>query len=352
MALIKKRTIIILGSICLLILVLGVLHFTSSSHTDISITKRSIKVVPLSTAQIIAPAINRKNGVVQYYEKGTGKTYEVRPDGTELRAISGRLPDLLSSIWSRDAQAVISSFSTTEGLQFRTYKFATKESITLPRGTQSVSFSPDGTQIAFFRTEKSGSESGIFVMGSDGKGTHQIMGTRATNGEIFWPNDQFISFTIWQPAQSKADVFIVDLDGGISHFLDEQQEFEQLWPRSGKKVLFSLKNSYNETELWVHDFETGAFSILPLSAKASRCAWATSEKAVICAVATKSSANAPDVFFNIDLTTGTTQKLSQDVDQRSRFVVEQLLLWPDESTLIVLNRSDGKLYSLSFSDGE
>lgn len=347
----KKYIIIALSVILgLTALVFCVVRFTSTSHPDISITKHSTKIIQLSNTQIIAPVINRKSGVVQYYEKGTGKTYEVRPDGTGLRVISSRLPDLMSSTWSGDAQAVISSFSTTEGVQFRTYEFTTKESVVLPKGTQSAAFSPDRSQIVFFRTGTSEDDSGVFIMSSNGKGTHKIMSTRATNGDVAWPNDKFVSFTVWQPAQSKADVFIVGLDGSISHFLDGQQELDQLWPKSGERVLFSAKNSDNETELWIRDFKTGAFTILPLSTTASRCAWTTSEKALICAVSTKPSANSPDLFSRIDLTTGVTQKLSQDTDYGLRLIVERLLLWPDETNLIIVNKADGKLYSLSFPE--
>jgi hypothetical protein len=298
-----------LGGVGGVAIIVGIFYFLSRPHSDILVTKQSGSLIALSSVEIVSPVINTQRNTVQYYEKGTGKVYEAHPDGrTPTILSSNRLPDFLSSVWAPNAQAVISSFSSSGGTQFRTFNFITKNSVTLPEGTQSATFSPDSSHIALFKTSSGESEGGVFLTDASGRGLKKIFSTRATNGSVEWPRSDCIAFTSWKSPELQTDIFLLDLRGGITHLLDKQKNVEQLWAKSGKRLLISLENEEGRSELWVRDFETGTFSILPLATPASHCAWTASENTLFCALTT--SVGSSDSFYALNLSDGSMKKIT------------------------------------------
>ncbi len=350
----KRVVIIIIASVAVIIVALIMasgrvrtfLLGPLSSKITVETTEPSPQITALSTVRVSSPTLVPDRGTIQYYEEGTGKMFEVQPDGTGLHVISSsKLPDFISSAWAPDGRSVITAFSSPEGFQFKAYRFDTKQSFALPAGTQSVAFSPDSTRIAYFQTSKDGSRIAIMPAG-DGVAKN-IFQTRLTSAALMWPSDEFLALMLQRSAGDQADILLITLSGSVTHLLDDQRNVEQMWARSGAAVLLSLINSDSKQELWVKDIATGLFTVLPVTTSASKCAWSLDLKTVWCAIAHQRSGQQYDDFVAIDLGTGTSRVVIDGRLLTPRVVAESLIMSPDETHYIVKNKTDGKLYSIT-----
>ncbi len=315
------------------------------NSSNVQVTRSVVTATKLSSTQAVSPFFNPLRNALQYYERGTGRVLEVQPDGSGAHTISDtQLPGFTSSTWSPDGHSVASSFSTGDGTTWKLYRFDTDQTFTLPRGTQAVAFSPDSNRLAYFQTTSTGSS--VSIVPAIGGTPKQIFATHILTASVAWPQENIVAVTLYRSSGEHADVFLVDLDGSVTHLIDDQISVETNWAPGGAAVLVSLTNPSGNPELWVRNTTTGTYSILPFAAPASRCAWSLDAMRVFCAIPHEGRGAPYDDFREIDLGNGSVSDIADGADLTPHIEAQELLLSPDERRLVTVNQDDGLLYSI------
>src|SRR3989344_4035363 len=121
----------------------------------------------LSPRNVISPTLSKEKDSIVYYEKSTGKVFEITLKGLQERLVSDvPLVNLIKTIWSPSRKEVVSFFYYPSGGHYKYFNYKTRTSIDLGTDIKSLSFSPDGSQIAYFGTEND--SRGIFISQPDG----------------------------------------------------------------------------------------------------------------------------------------------------------------------------------------
>ncbi len=297
----------------------------------------------LSQRSAISPVISKDSDAVTFYEKGTGKVFEVTlKNPTEKVLSDALLPNLIKTIWSPNKKEVVSLFYSPQGTHYKYYNSTTKTSVDLGTHIKSLSFSPSGDHVAYFET---GSDyNRIFISQPDGTVSKKMLNSRLESPDLYWPSENDIAFKTNTPGGPLKEVlFGLSTNGDLTDLLEQRQGLQVKWSGDGKKILFSSSESgilnlsykdYNGT-----DFEPEVS--LGVSTLASKCVWSIDDKSVICGVPKSSSAG--DEIYKISLD-GTKKLLSSP---SSNISVGEIFLSNLEDYVIILNSLDNKLYVLN-----
>ena len=290
----------------------------------------------LSPRGAISPAISQGKDSVIYYEKDTGKVFEVTLGGLSEKSISDTpLANLIKTIWAPSKKEVVSLFYYPRGSHYKYFSYKTKISADLGTNIKSLSFSPDGSQIAYFgRKEDS---QGIFISQPDGSSFKNILPSRLESAEVYWPSDDFLAFKT--EVMNGSEIYSLSEDGEIKKILDSRDGLEVKWSKDGSKLLFSQKLE-SGIGLFHKDIASGTETPLNTSTSASKCDWGIDGKTVVCGVP-RSSASGED-FYEISLD-GAKKLLSSPT---SKINTSELFLSGLDDYIVILNSLDNKLYVL------
>ncbi len=290
----------------------------------------------LSQRNVISPVMSEQKDSVLYYEKSTGKVFEVTLNDLRESPVSDvPLANLIKTIWAPSRKEVISLFYYPSGSHYKYFSYKTRASTDLGTDIKSLAFSPDGSQIAYFGTEE-GSQ-GIFISQPDGSSFKTLLPSRLDNADVYWPSDNFLSFKIEVPGGS--ELYSLSKTGDIKKILDTKDGLEVKWSSDGSRVLFSQETG-SGIGLFYKDVSSETETPLNVSTSASKCDWSIDSKTVVCGVPGSSASG--DEFYEISLD-GTKKLLSSPT---SRVDTAELFLSGLDDYVIVLNNLDNKLYVL------
>ncbi|MDP2648126.1 MAG: hypothetical protein Q8P35_02710 [Candidatus Yanofskybacteria bacterium] len=299
------------------------------------------RLTAISQQNAVSPAISANRNKVLYYEAAIGRVFETDIEGRgEVTISENKLSGFIRTFWSPNKREVISEFRNSSGIQFRYYNYETNRTATLPQNIRSLTFSPDGQEIAYFQTK--GEMGMVYLALPDGSNPKKIFDTRILDIKLLWPSAQQI---IIQTSQNSiSNILILSPEGGIARILSEQKSLRHVWSPSGNKVLFSTLSSDNISSLSVLDIMTRSQTAIGLKTSADKCVWSIDERTVICAVA-KSTTVSEDIF-KIDVSSMRQELLFTGDLNSPPISAEDLFLMPGENYLIFLNAIDDRLYSL------
>ena len=294
----------------------------------------------LSKRTVLSPTLSKEKDSVLYYDKNSGQVFEAGPGGLNEKIISNKLlPDLIATFWSPNKKEVVSVFDTNNGKDFRYYNYQTNKVVDLGRTIKSLAFSPDGSHIAYLRSL--GLDGAIYVSAPDGSSPRKIIETRLSDIELSWPSEEYISFKA--SVDGRDSVYLLSLTGNLTKFIDEPGKADVLWSSGGTKILYSTRESGNPM-LFVKDTLSSSVKALDISTPAYKCAWGINSDYVVCAIGRSGQGGENIYKINMD---GTKELLSSPV---KNIYAKQLMLTSTEDFLIIVNETDGKLYSLKITD--
>ncbi len=324
-------------------------------------TESSTEPVLLADRQVVSLTTSRNNESVFYYEKNTGKVFNLDLAGKEERIVSDAvMANFMSSIWSPTREEVISSFYSQSGSDLRHYSFNTREITKLDPNIRSIAFSPDGDLTVYYYfdgqpitpiqsinpiTEEISEEGPpailvgkIMISEPSGQYQKKIIDTRLRDVEVSWPaKNQIVLKT------PLFDLFLLTEDGKLNKFLESKQLLNESWSKSGKKLLYSaLDETGLEPMLYIKNVETREEKPLSLAGTGSKCAWSIDDITIFCALAKSPSV---DDIYKINILDGSRKLVAEP-----GFVVKDILLSSLESYLVFVSAVDEKLYGVRLSD--
>ena len=290
----------------------------------------------LSPRGVISPVLSKEKDSVLYYEEDTGKVFEVALKDLREKSVSDvLLANLIKTIWAPDRKEIVSLFYYPSGIHYKYYNYKTRASADLGTDIKSLSFSPDGSQVAYFGT-KDGSQ-GIFISQPDGSSFKKLLPSRLENAEIYWPSDNLIAFKA--EATDGSELYSLSKTEEVKKILDSREGLEIKWAKDGSMLLFSQKTE-SGTDLLYKDVLSESETSLNISTSASKCDWGIDGKTVVCGVP-KSSVSGDEIYeISLD---GTKKLLSSPT---SRIDTAELFLSGLDDYVVILNGFDNKLYVL------
>lgn len=297
---------------------------------------RGKEIIVLSKREVISPVISKEKDSVLYYEKGTGKVFEVTlKDLRESPVSDAPLANLIKTIWSPSRKEVISLFYSPKGNRYKYFGYKTRASVDLGADIKSLSFSPVGSRIAYFGAKDN--SQGIFISQPDGSSFKQLLPSRLENIEVYWPSDNLLAFKTG--ATDGSELYSLSLLGEIRKILDSRDGLEVKWSEDGSRVLFSQETG-SGVGLFYKDPSSDSEADLKVSTSASKCDWGVGGKSVVCGVP-RSSASGDEIY---EIGLDRTKKLISSPTQR--LDVSELFLSGLDDHVVILNSLDNRLYVL------
>lgn len=290
----------------------------------------------LSQRSVISPVLSKEKDSILYYEKGTGKVFEVALEDLKEKSVSDTfLANLIKTIWAPSRKEVISLFYYPNGSHYKYFNYKTKASVDLGTDIKSVAFSPDGNQIAYFGSKEN--SRGIFISQPDGSSFKNILPNRLESAEIYWPSADLLFFKT--ESVNGSELYSLSKNGEIKKILEARDGLEVKWFGDGSKILFSQKTELG-INLFYKEISSELETSLSVAISASKCEWGIDGKTIICGVP-RSSALGDEIYeINLD---GTKKLLSSPT---TRINTTELFLSGLEDHVVVLNNLDNKLYVL------
>ena len=293
---------------------------------------------PLSPRSALSPVISKEKNSILYYEKGTGKVFEVTLNDLREKSVSDvPLANLIKTVWAPSRKEVVSLFYHPKGNHYKYFNYKTKASVDLGTNIKSLSFSLDGSQIAYFG-DREGSR-GIFISQPDGNSSKKLLLSRLENADVYWPTDNLLFFKT--DNSDGSELFSLSLTGELTRILDPRERLEVKWSRNGSRVLFSQKVESGRISLFYKDLSSESETALNVATDASKCDWSIDGKTIVCGVPRSSASG--DEIYEIGLD-GTKKLLSSPT---SRLDTAELFLSGLDDYVVILNSLDNKLYILN-----
>ncbi|MFA6391739.1 MAG: hypothetical protein WCW66_03220 [Patescibacteria group bacterium] len=315
----------------------------------------------VAEGEIVSTKIIGNN--LRFYDKKTGKFYQVSADGKIKTLISEDLfPNAESVEWSPTGNKAVISFPDGTSI---IYDFDSKSQVTLPKEMDEIKFSATGEQLGFEYIDQDSSNNFLGVSNADGTAIRQIelLGDKDRDVEINWsPTSQTVA-TFRKTSEGDAQqIFFIGQNGENFKLLEVQgRGFEGKWNEAGTQMIYSTYSANSDylPELKIADVggdSTGENTISTgLKTWSSKCT--IGGGAVFCGVPIgleKGSGLYPELansvndnIYRIDLVTGVKTKLATPSRaDGSGYVVNQIYLSPDERILYFTNKITGELNSI------
>ncbi|MCX7779164.1 MAG: hypothetical protein N2259_02920 [Patescibacteria group bacterium] len=315
---------------------------------------------PVSEEKVQDAELARDGQSSLYYQKETGKFYEVAPDGTKKLLTDQTFPNAEKITWSPVKDKAIIEFP--DGFKVM-YDFQKKKQVTLPKEWYEFSFSPTGREIAFKTDSKYPEDRWLAVANPDGTGGKAIEHMGENQDKVivsYSPNNQVIAFSATGNPRGafEQEILLIGKYGeNFPALIVDGRGFEPQWSPQGNKILYSVysdETNYNPTLYVVGGSgdQMGRGKInLGLQTWAHKCTIDQSENFAYCAVprnlpqgaglVPELAANVKDDFYKIDLRTGRSTFLAEGAF--GAYNVSKVFLSSDESLLYFVDQDLGRL---------
>ena len=275
-----RFTVVLSAMLLILVALTGLVRVPVPQNTQISpsATPSAITRLTLDSATDLRPVWSPDNRWVAFEsdrDGGTFHIYVMRPDGSDLRAVTSGASDDRRPVWTPDGQAILydSSDGTQEQIWSVNVTSGRRTQLTHVDGLASfASLSPDGRYIAFYLYKDGALD--LWTARADGSEAHALTHTLASaeNGQCnfachqaAWsPDGQHLAYmggdgkSIWTMRADGTDAQSVIDDGETNHFpwflADGRLAFitEYVPPNYGGAW----------TNAWAYDLDTGKRTLL------------------------------------------------------------------------------------------
>lgn len=377
-----RRILFIIGSIILLGSIAGAIYLfffafpgrsapTPARKTPSPTSSRLTRLHASGTATALSkePAaptlLPLADGTVLFYT--AHGAFAIDPGQATLRSVgavdlSGLSRVAWSSTGDRIATVRESDIVRTVGL----YDYTARRGRPLASDVQEIAISPDGARIAVHERNAEGTLNQITVSAFGGENQKVLLKTRVGLWRLFWPRPERLYIVSQPSGLARGTAFLINPESGtLTKTLSANGLIMNPSP-AGTRLLFSRAESAGKgISLLTLDTDRGTERNLTqefgVSALAEKCAWFSDDRTIICAVPTKSPADAlmPDdyykgtfsspenlVMINLETNEHTEIQLTQSYD------IQALAADAREERLFFINRADGLLYGLALPQNQ
>jgi hypothetical protein len=256
----------------------------SSDSTASKNDSDEIKVFSPVSRRVVSLANSPRGEAVLYYEKGSGKTYELNLKNFSERVISDKiLPNFLNSIWSPKGTEVVSKFYEPSGDTYKYFSFKNQSAFYLPKGVRALGFSPSGNETAYFVRESADEYGQVFLSTPDGKSAKSLLRTRLNIISIVWIDAENIVLKSKNSSDQTVSLVGLDKNGGLTEILDNTTEANLKVSPDGNRILMSFSNNSGDGSI-VRGSSGGDTTKVSSNLKADNCAWTLNSLDLICIV--------------------------------------------------------------------
>lgn len=334
----------------------------SENPTTSNQTPRKLEV--LIDAPVISPFASEKDGSIFYIDKNTGSLQkfnlaeEKKSILTDIELISPT-----SAVWKKDGSSVFVKENKANDPSFRLIPLdSQKPTVSLGWGTQYVLWDELDNNILYTYREDNGKMTlnRALPNGSDWKKLTDLPQMPIFISII--PKSPLVAY--WgAPANTRlSELKTVNITSGETKTIfSGKYGANYLWSPNGERILLSWapEKDGSKLSLAVINKNGGEYADLNLPTMVDKCVWSRDNITIYCALPGSLPAGSAmpdtfyahplsgsDTFWKVDTKKGTSERLIDLKDIPSSFDTENLLLSPDESMLLFVNRKDLKLYSI------
>ena len=321
--------------------------------------------------------------VARYIERGLGHIYETNMSDLKEERISNETRlKIYEALWGNAGNGVVIRYLNgdkndtiqTYSMVLRDIKNATgteegrrieSDGVFLPENISEVAISQERGDRIFYILPTGDSSVGI-TAGFDGKKQVQVFDSPLKEWLSFWPNDKLITLTTKPSQNVPGFMYFLDTQTGkTTKILGRINGLTTLTSSDGKNVLYS-ESKNGGLDLYVYAVAGDVKTKLSLTTLPDKCAWSKLKKEVLyCGVPqVPPRGSFPDSWYQgvtsfsddiwmIDAATGvTTMLVSPPKTAGEEIDATKLLLSPDESFLLFVNKKDSAPWSLKLAGFE
>lgn len=320
------------------------------------------KIKAISKSPVISPTLTAdKTGVIYYHING--EVWKSDFDGSNLTQVSSTpLDNLIKIIWSPDKNKVISIFQDSAGNVTKYfYSYETNKALPLSKYINYIAWSPDSAKISYQYQNDFTDENNISSSNPDGSKYSQIFKTRMKDLIVEWPKGTEIFLREKPSGLVQSSLYSLStLTKTFTKVIADIYGFSVKWSADGKKLLYS-QTTPNGKIIGIYTADRSgsnqkSANVLTL---AEKCVWSQDSRIIYCAVP-KNIENAnvlpddfykgtffsDDDFWKVNIETGEKIKVLDDSEITEIYNATDLLLSPQESYLLFVNKKNGLLYSI------
>lgn len=315
------------------------------------------QVTPVAAASTIGASVSA-DGSLNYYDRGDGKFYRIRHDGT-VGALSGKqFFNVSDATFDNKGDRAIITYPDGSNIS---YNFATGTQVTLPKHWEDFAFSGDGSRIVAKSISVDPGSRYLVVAGPDGSGARAVqeLGENADKVTVAYsPTGQVIATaaTGAKLGVDRQEIYMIGQNGeNFKSLTVEGLDFRPKWTPSGNQLLYSVAGSGSDwkPQLWIVDGQGDEIGrnrkSINLNTWADKCVFANDTTAY-CAAAPSLPRGAglnqavaddyPDELYRVDVTTGITSLVATPEGSHT---IDKVMLSPDGSMLYFTDKNTGLL---------
>jgi len=296
----------------------GVDEVASGSLTETTLVEQTVA----------APQLAGNGRDIVYHDETDGRFFRLRSDGTAVALSDAKFFGVTDVTWAPASDKAILTFPDDSKVL---YNFTTKKQLDLPYYWEDFNFSPTSDQFAFKSIGGDEQNQWLSVANADGSNIRAIepMGANAKDVTVMWSPDKERIAVYSKPETGETrELIFIGLNGeNYKSASIIGQNFVGEWTPDGEQLLYSTNTLTNGLvpELYLIDArgdDTGTRRrALGLRTWANRCAFSPDGRTAYCGVPTNLQNGAAidvslqkrtkDVWYQINLTTGSTQLLAR-----------------------------------------
>jgi len=299
------------------------------------------KLIKLSDKRAVSITDSLLKDNIIYYEKSTGKVFEINPATKEERVVSESiLNNFIKAVWSPVTREVVGIFSDRGELRFRYYNHESKETFNLDTDIKSITFSPDGKNIAYFK--KVDNLGLIYIAKPNGDSPEKLITTRLDNIEVSWPKEDMLALRV-RGQNHNYTIYTLSVEGALTKVLESKENPKEKWSPSGNKIIFSETDRFGKRVLFYKNLGILEKIQLNISSFGSKCAWSRDEITIVCGERDNSGT---DSIYKINIETNKKELL---YDHDTTINITSGIMTNLGNFFVFINALDGKLYALKLT---
>lgn len=298
----------------------------------------------------------------RYYDRVTGKFYEVSAAGDVRELSSQTFFNVASILWSPSQSSALLTYPDGRTIY---YEFETGRQTSLPLGSREFSFAASGLKITFKYAV--GGRELLVVANPDGTQIEAVadLGENEEGVIPTWsPSSEIVAFSVETLNDDQQEVFPIGLQGeNFKSFIVNGFDFRGHWSPAGTRMVYSVYNAASDYKptLSVVDVQGDTIGqnhvALGLETWADKCTFA-SDTFMYCAVPNglpsssglypELAVDTSDSVYEIDLRSGTRRVIAIPVgtDGTTTFRAVNLQVTPDQQFLYFTDERTGTIQKL------
>jgi len=329
---------------------------TTTSATIVPIDNRLQKI---SDTQAVSPMQNPRGGGIIFAGKSSG-IYEMGFDGNNLRKTDFTAqPNLFKVLWGENPSEFVTFYGASGIKQLFYNNSDAKTQSPLPSTLGALSLSKTENKMVYLSLDASQNQNVIAMSDMNGGNAATVLNTRLSDVMLNWIGQNEVAAQTTPSGLVAGSSWLLNISSRkLTSVLSDIYGLTTKWGPQGDRFLFSETSANGRgLSLSVSDKTGTNVKKLDLDTLPEKCVFSADTSNIICAGAEsapdlvwpddyyKGSYSAQEHIWRVNLSTGNKTSL-YEFSPDTRFDATNLVLSPDENTLIFLNEIDGYLYSL------